>query len=88
METAAIRVEFDGTVSSLAEEPGRIVITESTAGVSSLPVLAHKSGMAPVVRVGGFESSEKGMINYPYGVAVDYQTGNIYVSVINKSPSV
>ena len=65
-----IRGDFDGTVFGLA----------STAGVSSLPVLAHKSGMTPVVRVGGKRSSEEGMFNYPYGIAVDYQTGNIYVS--------
>ena len=69
-----------GQCFGLAEELGRIVVTESTARVSSLPVLAHKSGMTPVVRVGGEQSSEEGMFNYPYGVAVDYQTGNIYVS--------
>ena len=46
---ADIRVEFDGTVFGLYEEPGRIVVTESTAGVSSLPILAHNSGMTPVV---------------------------------------
>ena len=80
MATAAIRVEFDGTVNGLAEEPDRFVVTEYTAGVSSLPVLAHKSGMTPVVRVGGKESSEEGMFYCFCGVAVDYQTGNIYVS--------
>ena len=80
MTPAAISVEFDETVFGLADEPSRIVVTESTAGVSSLPVLALKSLMAPVVRVGGKESSEEGMFNFPYGVAVDYQTGNIYVS--------
>ena len=75
-----IRVESGGTVNGLAEELGRVVVTESTPGVSSLPVLAHKSGMTPVVRIEGKRSSEEGMFNYPYGVAVDYQTGNIYVS--------
>ena len=80
MTTADIRVEFDGTMFGLDEEPGRIVVTESTAGVSSLPVLAHKSGMTLVVRVRGEESSEEGMFNSPCGLAVDYQTGNIYVS--------
>ena len=80
-----IRVEFDGTVFGLAEELGRIVVSESTAGVSSLPVLAHKSGMTPVVRVGGKRSSEEGMFNFPYGVAVDYQTGNIYASDQNNN---
>ena len=84
MTTADIRVEFDGTVFGLDEESGRIVVTECTAGVSSLPVLAHKSGMTPVVRVGGNQSSEEGMFNSPYGVAVDYQTGNIYVSNISN----
>ena len=34
-----LRVECDGTVCGLAEEPGRVLVTESTAGVSSLPVL-------------------------------------------------
>ena len=75
-----IRVEFDETVFGIADELGRIVVTESTAGVSSLPVLARKIGMTPVVRVGGKPSSEDGMLNCPYGIAVDYQTGNIYVS--------
>ena len=80
-----IRAEFDETMFGIAEELDRIVVTESTAGVSSLPVLAHKSGMTPVVRVGGKRSSEEGMFNYPYGVAVDYQTGNIYVSDIHNN---
>ena len=52
----------------LAEELGRIVVTESTAGVSSLPVLAHKSGMTPVVRVGGKPISEEGMSLYYIGL--------------------
>ena len=80
MATDDSGVEFDGTVFGLAEEPGRIVVTESTARVSSLPVLTHKSGMTPVVRVGREQSSEDGLFYFPYGVAVDYQTGNIYVS--------
>ena len=83
-----ICVEFDGSVNGLTEELGRIVVTGSTAGVSSLPVLAHKSGMTPVVRVGWKQSSEEGMFDFPYGVAVDYQTGNIYVSdVFNQIES-
>ena len=85
MATAAIGVEFDGAVNGLAEELGGIVVTESTAGVSSLPVLAFKSGMTPVVRVGGKQSSEEGMFNSPFGVAVDYQTRNIYVSDQNNN---
>ena len=84
MATAAIRVEFDRAVNGLAEEPDRFVVTESAAGVSSLPVLAHKSGMTPVVRIGGKQSSEEGMFYCPCGVAVDYQTGNIYVSDTNN----
>ena len=81
MATAAkrIRVDFDETVNGLTEGC-RVVDTESTAGVSNLPVLAQKSGMTPVVRVGGKRSSEEGMFYFPYGVVVDYQTGNIYVS--------
>ena len=80
MAPADNRVEPDETVNVLAEAPDRVVVTESTAGVSSLPVLAHKSGMTPVVRVGGEQTSEEGMLSDPTGVAVDYQTGNIYVS--------
>ena len=68
-----------GQCFGLADEPGRIVVTESTAGVSSLPVLAHKSGKTTVVRVGR-SSSEEPKFYRPHGVAVDYQTGNIYVS--------
>ena len=83
--TTEIGVEFDGSVFGLAEELGRIVVTESTAGVSSLPVLAHKSGMTPKVRVGGELSSEEGMFYCPSGVVVDYQTGNIYVSDFNNN---
>ena len=85
MATADLSVESDRTVFGLAEEPGRIVVTESTAGVSSLPVLVHKSGMTSVVRVGGKRSSKEGMFNFPFGVAVDYQTGNIYVSDHNNN---
>ena len=85
MATAAIRVESDRTALGLDEDVGRIVVTESTAGVSSLPVLAHKSGMTPVVRVGGEWSSEDGMFYCPSGVVVDYQTGNIYVSDQNNN---
>ena len=58
--------------------------TESTAGVSSLPVLSYKNKMTPVVRVGGKLSTEEGMFNFPYGVTVDYQTGNIYVSDLDN----
>ena len=75
-------VEFDGTVFGLTEELGRIAVAESTAGASSLPVVAYKSEMTPVVRVGGQLSSDEGMFNCPFDVAVDYQTGNIYVSEI------
>ena len=80
MATADSCVESDGTVNGLAEELGRIVVTESTAGVSSMPVLAHKSGKTTVVRVGRRRSSEERKFHCPHGVAVDYQTGNIYVS--------
>ena len=60
--------EFDGTVFGLAEEPGRIVVTESTAGVSSLPILAHKSVKTPVVRVGVTSSNpnHSGNISCPF----------------------
>ena len=77
-------VEFDETVFGQTAVISRIVVTESTAGVSSLPVLAHKSEMTPVVRVGGKQSSEEGMFNYPNGIAVDYQTGNMYVSKMDN----
>ena len=80
MATAAIGVEPDGTGFVLDEDVGRIVVAETTAGVSSLPVLAHKSGMTPVVKIDGKNSSEEGMFGFPFGVAVDYQAGNIYVS--------
>ena len=80
MATADSLIEFDGTVFGLAEKIGRIVVTESTAGVSSPPVLAHKSGKTTVVRVGGRRSSEERKSHCLYGVAVDYQTGYIYVS--------
>ena len=85
MATDDSGLESDGTVFVLTEDPERIVVTESTAGVSTLPVLSHKSGMTPVVRVGGKQSSEEGMFYYPYGVAVDYQTENIYVSDIDNN---
>ena len=82
MATPDIGVEFDESVFGLA---GRIVVTESTVGVSILPVLAHKSGITAVVRVGGKQSSEEGMFNYPYGVVVEYQTGNIFVSEMDNN---
>ena len=63
MATADIRVEVDGIMFGLAEKPDRFAVTGSTARVSSLPVLAHKSGMTPVVRVGGQPSGEEGTFN-------------------------
>ena len=85
MTTAAIGLEFDGPVFGLAEMVDRIVVTESTAGASNLPVLAHKCGVTPVLKIGGKQSSEEGMFQFPYGVAVDFQTGNIYVSEMSNS---
>ena len=85
MATADSLEEFDGTVNGLAEEIGRIVATESTAGVSSLPVLAHKSGKTTVVRVGGKRTSGLRNSHCLYGVTVDNQTGNIYVSDLSNN---
>ena len=84
MATADIRVQSNWTVNSQTEELDGIVVTEPIAGVSCLPVLSHKSGMTPVVKVGGQPSAEEGTFNWPYDVAVDYQTGDIYVSEISN----
>ena len=75
-----ISIELDENVLGLAENLGRVVVTECSAEVSIRAVVDYKGRRTPVLSVGGRESGEEGLFNHPRGVAVEYKTGNIYVA--------
>ena len=62
-------------------ENGELDVTDSTGEVLSQPVVAYKSRTTSVVSIGG----DREMFSHRCGVAVDYQTGNIYVSEYSNS---
>ena len=72
-------LDFDKTVLALAATVGKLTVTDSTSVVPRLPVADYKGKVTPVLRVGGTAGSEEGQFYNPFGVAVHYQTGNIYV---------
>ena len=75
-----ISIELDESVLGLAENLGRVVVTECSAEVSIRAVVGYKWRRTPVLSVGGRASDEEGLFNRPHGVAVEYKTGNIYVA--------
>ena len=75
-----ISLDFDKTILELAGTIGRLTVTNSTSLVSSLPVVDYEGKVTPVLSIGGTSGSKEGQFSHPYGVAVHYQTGNIFVS--------
>ena len=78
-ESKYISLDFDKTILELAGTIGRLTITNSTSVVSSLPVVDYEEKVTPVLSIGGI-SGKEGQFSNPYGVAVHYQTGNIFVA--------
>ena len=75
-----ISLEFDKTILELAGTIGRLTVTNSTSVVSSLPVVDYEGKVTPVLSIGGTSGSKEGQFSNPSGVAVHYQTGNIFVA--------
>ena len=83
-ESKHIILDFDKTILELAGAIGRLTVTKSTSVVSSLPVVDYEGKVTPILSIGGASGSEEGRFYNPYGVAVHYQTGNIFVSDQSK----
>ena len=64
----------------LADTIGRLTVTNSTSVVSSLPVVDYEGKVTPVLNIGRASGGKEGEFSNPYGVAVHYQTGNIFVA--------
>ena len=79
-ESKHISLDFDKTILELAGTIGRLTVTNSTSVVSSLPVVDYEGKVTPVLSIGGTSGGKEGQFSYPYGVAVHYQTGNIFVA--------
>ena len=75
-----ISLEFDKTILKLAGTIGRLTVTNSTSVVSSLPVVDYEGKVTPVLSIGGTSGGKEGQFSNPFGVAVHYQTGNIFVA--------
>ena len=75
-----ISLDFDKTLLELAGTIGRLTVTNSTSVVSSLPVVDYEGKVTPVLSIGGTSGSKEGQFSNPFGVAVHYQTGNIFVA--------
>ncbi|KAI6660788.1 hypothetical protein LOD99_10236 [Oopsacas minuta] len=76
-----ISFEFDNTLFDMINGFGKISVVNSS--YSCLPVVDYKGKVKPVVSVGTGGSGE-GQFSYPWGVAVDYRTDNIYVADRNN----
>ncbi|KAI6648064.1 RING finger protein nhl-1-like [Oopsacas minuta] len=72
-----ISFEFDNTLLDMINRFGKISVVNSS--YSCLPVVDYKGKVKPVVSV-GTEGSGEGQFSYPWGVAVEYRTDNIYVA--------
>ena len=79
-ESKHISLDFDKTILELAGTIGRLTVTNSTSVVSNLPVVDYEGKVTPVLSIGGTSGSKEGRLSYPFGVAVHYQTGNIFVA--------
>ena len=79
-ESKHISLDFDKTILELAGTIGRLTVTNSTSVVSSLPVVDYEGKVTPVLSIGGTSGGKEGQFSNPYGVAVHYQTGNIFVA--------
>ena len=78
-ESRHISLDFGNTILELAGTIGRLTVTNSTSVVSSLPVVDYEGKVTPVLSIGGTSGGKEGQFSSPYGVAVHYQTGNIFV---------
>ena len=79
-ESKHISLDFDKTILELAGTIGRLTVTNSTSVVSSLPVVDYEGKVTPVLSIGGTSGDKEGQFYNPFGVAVHYQTGNIFVA--------
>ena len=79
-ESKHISLDFDKTILELAGTIGRLTVTNSTSVVSSLPVVDYEGKVTPVLSIGGTSGGKEGQFSSPWGVAVHYQTGNIFVA--------
>ena len=79
-ESKQINLDFDKTILELAGTIGRLTVTNSTSVVSSLPVVDYEGKVTPVLSIGGTSGDKEGQFSNPCGVAVHYQTGNIFVA--------
>ena len=79
-ECKHISLYFDKTILELAGTIGRLTVTNSTYVVSSLPVVDYEGKVTPVLSIGGTSGGKEGQFFSPWGVAVHYQTGNIFVA--------
>ena len=79
-ESKHISLDFDKTILELAGTIGRLTVTNSTSVVSNLPVVDYEGKVTPVLSIGGTSGGKEGQFSSPWGVAVHYQTGNIFVA--------
>ena len=79
-ESKHISLDFDKTILELAGTIGKLTVTNSTSVVSNLPVVDYEGKVTPVLSIGGTSGGKEGQFSYPNGVAVHYQTGNIFVA--------
>ena len=79
-----ISLDFDKTILELAGTIGRLTVTNYTSVVSSLPVVDYEGNVTPVLSIGGTSGDKEGQFSHPWGVAVHYQTGNIFVADQNN----
>ena len=79
-ESKHISLDFDKTILELAGTIGRLAVTNSTSVVSNLPVVDYEGKVTPVLSIGGTPGGKEGQFKNPWGVAVHYQTGNIFVA--------
>ena len=80
-----ISLDFDKKILELAGTIGRLNVTNSTTVVSSLPVVDYIGKVTPVLSIGETFGCKEGHINYPYGIAVHYQTGKVFVGDYNNN---
>ena len=79
-ESKHISLDFDKTILELAGTIGRLTVNNSTSVVSSLPVVDYEGKVTPVLSIGGTSGGKEGQFSSPWGVAVHYQIGNIFVA--------
>ena len=84
-ESKHVSLDFDKTILELAGTIGRLTVTNSTSVVSSLPVVDYEGKVTPVLSIGGTSGGKEGEFSNSRGVAVHYQTGNIFVADLSNN---